>query len=73
IDDNNIEDIDSSGEDHCADEAAHILVERPIKTANAGVEVKKQPTINDIVRLEREQIWEDVKKAEEMENALYDY
>ncbi|MFA5150665.1 MAG: Terminase-like family protein [Candidatus Omnitrophota bacterium] len=73
IDDNNIEDIDSSGEDHCADEAAHILVERPIKAANSVSEIKKQPTINDIVRLEREQIWEDVKKAEEMENALYDY
>lgn len=73
IDDNNIEDIDSSGEDHCADEAAHILVERPIKAANSVSEIKKQPTINDVVRLEREQIWEEVKKAEEMELGLYEY
>jgi hypothetical protein len=73
VDDNNIEDIDSSGEDHCADECAHIMVERPIRAISSLAEVKKQPSINDIVKLEREQIWEDVKKAEEMEDALYDY
>ena len=36
-------------------------------------EKRTRPSINKIVQLEREQIWADVKKAEEMENALYDY
>jgi hypothetical protein len=35
-------------------------------------EKRLRPSLGKIVQLEREQIWEDVKKAEEMENALYD-
>jgi predicted phage terminase large subunit-like protein len=31
------------------------------------------PSITQVADLEREQIWEDVKQAEDMENALYDW
>jgi predicted phage terminase large subunit-like protein len=36
-------------------------------------EKRTMPSLNKIVQLEREEIWEGVKRAEEMENALYDY
>ena len=42
-------------------------------TENEPYEKRMRPSINQVVKLEREQIWEEVKKAEEMENALYDY
>jgi hypothetical protein len=35
--------------------------------------LRRPPTITEIAQLEREEIWEEVKIAEERENSLYDW
>jgi phage terminase large subunit len=63
-DPNNIEDIDSSGEDHCADSAAHMFMARPVKQIAPIEEKRKQPTIEDIARLEHKQIFQEIQEQE---------
>lgn len=69
LDENNIEDIDTDSEDHVFDEACHIMMQRPVKAEKSVTQTRKQPSINEVVKLEREQIWQEVIEAEEMENA----
>jgi len=69
LDENNIEDIDTDSEDHVFDEACHIMMQRPVKAEKNVTQTRKQPSINEVVKLEREQIWQEVIEAEEMENA----
>ena len=74
VDSNNIEDIDSAGEDHCGDEAALLFMYRPLTQLPAKEEIHRPPKdISEIARLEREEIWSDVKAAEERENMLYEW
>lgn len=66
VDPNNIEDIDTSAEDHVADEAALLLMYRPLTQLPAKEEIRRPPTdISEVARLEREEIWEGVRSAEE--------
>lgn len=72
IDENNIEDVDTDGEDHCFDEACHVMMHRPIKTENYVPVVRRPPAgITEVAKLEMAQIWEEVKTAE-MEAMFYD-
>lgn len=68
VDPNNIEDVESSGEDHCADEASLLFMNRPLTQLPTKEEKTVPPKdITEIAALEREQIWAEVKAAEEME------
>jgi hypothetical protein len=73
VDSNNIEDIDSDGEDHCADEACHIMMYRPVRGDSPAPGITRPPTISEVARLEREQIWEDVRVENEREMASYEW
>ena len=74
LDEHNIEDIDTDSEDHVFDEACHIMMHRPVRAEKTSSVVHRPPeNISKVADLEQKQIWEDVKRAEEMENALYDY
>jgi hypothetical protein len=68
VDSNNIEEIDSSGEDHVADEAALLLMYRPVtQLPNTVKEVRRPMGVEDVARLEREEMWKEIKEVEEME------
>lgn len=63
-DSNNIEDIDTDGEDHIYDEAALLFMYRQISgVGGVGIvaddELKKKPTIEDVAKLDREQAWQE--------------
>ncbi|MFA5149259.1 MAG: hypothetical protein WC491_09075, partial [Candidatus Omnitrophota bacterium] len=75
VDANNVEDIDSDGEDHVADEAALLLMARPVRfMPEVEKKVSRPPAdITEIARLEREQIWEEVKASDEYERSLYEW
>lgn len=75
VDPNNVEDIDSDGEDHVADESALLLMVRPVRFMPATEKKANRPPadITEIARLEREQIWEEVKAADELERSLYEW
>lgn len=74
-DPNNLEDIDSDGEDHVADEACHIMMARPLtKLPDKEDSVRRPPAdITEIARLEREEIWDSVSREALAENAVYDW
>jgi hypothetical protein len=64
VDPNNIEEIDSSGEDHCADEAALLFMHRPLTQLPGKEEKEPAPkNINDVAKMEREQIWAEIEQA----------
>ena len=68
VDPNNIEDIDSDGEDHVGDEAALLFMARPLTQLPVKEEKKVPPKdITEIAALEREQIWDEIRAAEERE------
>lgn len=60
-DPNNIEDIDTDGEDHVFDEAALIVMARPIGQFEIKTDetIRKQPTIEDVARIDREEAWKE--------------
>ena len=62
-DSNNIEDVDSSGEDHHYDEAALLFMWRPLSgihvKTDVVAEVKSKPSIEDVAVLDREQAWQE--------------
>lgn len=65
VDPNNIEEIDSDGEDHCADEAALLFMYRPLTQLPAKEDRPKAPKdITEVARLEREQIWGEIQAQE---------
>jgi hypothetical protein len=65
VDKNNIEDIDSDGEDHSGDEAALLFMYRPLTQLPAKEEKHRRPAdITEVARLEREEIWATVNAAE---------
>jgi uncharacterized protein YrzB (UPF0473 family) len=67
-DENNIEDIDTDGEDHCYDEACHIMMHRPVKSYAIQAPVRRPPKdMNEVARLELKQIKEDAQRAFEAE------
>jgi hypothetical protein len=73
VDTNNIEDIDSSGEDHCGDEAALLFMHRPLTQLPVKEEIRRPPAnITEIANLERAEIWKDVRDQEEQFKALYE-
>ena len=73
VDPNNIEEIDSDGEDHVGDEAALLFMYRPLTQLPAKEEVHRPPKdISEIANLELEAIWEDVRIAEEAYNNLFE-
>lgn len=75
VDPNNIEEIDSTGEDHCADEAALLFMYRPLTQLPEKEEHQRPPKdISEVARREQEQIWDEVRKteeAEQMESMFY--
>lgn len=75
VDPLNIEDIDSDGEDHVADEASLLFMHRPLTQLPAKEERQERPKdITEVAAREREQIWAEVVAAEEMartENMFY--
>jgi hypothetical protein len=74
VDPNNIEDVDTDSEDHCADESCHIMMHRPVKGDFKPRETKRPPVdITEIARLEREDIWEEVRRNEVHENAIFNW
>jgi hypothetical protein len=42
-------------------------------TQELPYEKRLMPSINDIVKLEKEEIWKKIEESEEMERALYDW
>jgi hypothetical protein len=73
VDPNNIEDVDTSLEDHCYDEGCLLVMARPIMGTEAKAEIRRPPKdITEIARIEREAIWDEVKEAEEQFMALYE-
>lgn len=62
-DPNNIEDIETDGEDHIYDEASHIVMARPIGSVQTGMsgETPKKgvPTIEDVAKQDREEAWKE--------------
>lgn len=69
VDPNNIEDVESSGEDHCGDEAALLFMHRPVTQLPVKEEKKVPPKdITEIAALEREQIWAEVRESEERDS-----
>ena len=73
IDPNNVEDVDTDSEDHCADEACHILMHRPVRGGVTAPEIRRPPGINEVMRLEREEIFADIAAAEAREQVMYDW
>ncbi|MFH2076570.1 MAG: phage terminase large subunit, partial [Pseudomonadota bacterium] len=63
-DKNNIEDVDTDGEDHVYDEACHACMSRPMQTMNQPkieVGIRRPPKDGSVVAdLERRQIFEDL-------------
>jgi hypothetical protein len=61
-DPNNIEDVDSSGEDHCGDEAALLFMARPITSIpSTKVEISRPPSdITEVKNLELAAIMDEV-------------
>ena len=50
------------------------MMHRPVRAEKVSVAVHRPPeNISKVADLEQKQIWEDVKRAEDMENALYDW
>ena len=73
LDENNIEDIDSSGEDHIYDSACHVMVMRPVRSS-AKAEIKRPPPdTSTVARLERQEIYAELARIEEMERSIYGY
>ena len=60
---------------NCADEAALLLMARPVRfMPEVEKKVNRPPAdITEIARLEREQIWEEVKASDEYERSLYEW
>lgn len=51
----------TDGEDHCYDEACHIVMQRPLKKGDAPPEIRRPPAdISVVAKLEREKIWEEI-------------
>jgi hypothetical protein len=72
VDPNNIEEIDSSGEDHCGDEAALLLMYRPVTQLPVQEKHDRRPPgIEDVARLEREEMWKEVREAEVMAGEMF--
>ncbi len=71
VDPNNIEDVDTNGEDHCADEAALLFMRRPVTQIIEKHEKTRPPGIEEVARLEREEIWAEIRRTEEMEVVLW--
>ncbi len=74
-DPNNIEDIDSDGEDHCADEAALLFMARPI-TALPDIksDIRRPPKdITEVKNLELAAIFDEIKRTNDYEKALYEW
>jgi phage terminase large subunit len=73
VDPNNIEDISSDGEDHVGDEAALLFMYRPVTQMPVKEEIRRPPAdITEVMRLERDEIWAEVKANEESFAALFD-
>ena len=74
VDPNNIEEIDSAGEDHCGDEAALLFMARPIfGTVDAPKILRPPKDITEVKNLELVAIMEEVKQSNEMERAIYEW
>jgi hypothetical protein len=75
IDAYNNEDIDTDGEDHCYDEACHIMMQRPVSAKGMEKKEVSKPPIdaNEVMRLEREAIWKEVRDAEANEGGMYGF
>jgi len=69
VDPNNIEDIDSSGEDHVCDEAALLMMYRPLTQLPVKEDGARRPPrdISEVAALERAAIWDEVRRAEQAE------
>jgi hypothetical protein len=76
-DPNNIEDVESDSEDHCADEAALLFMARPITNiVSDKTEIHRAPRgMNEVAKLERDEIYAEIKESEiaSMESQLYGY
>lgn len=73
-DPNNIEDVDTSGEDHCGDEAALLFMARPIGKQPEPVKINRPPKdITEVKNLELAAIFDEVKRQNDHENMLYDW
>jgi hypothetical protein len=73
VDRTDIEDIDTDGEDHCCDEAVHVMVYRPVRGKTEAPVVRRPPDIQDVKRLELEEIWESVRLEDERVNQLQEW
>lgn len=74
VDPNNVEDVDTSLEDHCYDESCLLLMSRPINntTIDTQPKVRRPPKdINEVMKKERDEIWAEVREEEEYNLALY--
>lgn len=71
LDENNIEDIDTDSEDHVYDEAALLFMHRPVRRDLKPREIRRMPTINEVARLEREEIFAEIRAENEWEQASY--
>jgi len=68
VDPNNIEDVETNSEDHVGDEAALLFMARPLTQLPVKEEKKVPPKdITEVAALEREQIWDEIRAAEEAE------
>lgn len=70
VDKNNIEDVDTKGEDHVYDEACHAAMVRPLQLPGLQEEKKeprKAPKLEEIADLERREIWKEVTEADQQD------
>jgi hypothetical protein len=73
LDENNIEDVETDGEDHTYDEACHIMMHRPVRGTAAKQEIRRPPDISEVARLERAEIYAQARDEYDNENALYEW
>lgn len=70
VDPNNIEDVETKGEDHVYDEACHVCMARPISVIGRATHLEEEAvaapvTLTDMARLEREVIFKELEEANE--------
>ncbi len=66
VDENNIEDVDTKGEDHPYDEACHVCMARPLLSVKPVIVIRRPPKdASEVADLERQRIWEEINQANE--------
>ena len=64
MDENNIEDVDTKGEDHVYDESCHVCMARPLSSIQPKVEIRRPPKdMSAVAAIEVKQRWAEVDES----------